>query len=192
MIPLDLFAGNNYPYICKLDFVDGANGQRLDQPSNAFYISNLASSPPKVWSQNKLALVLPSNSTNQSTLECPTNTSASASAPQGSISVSSQPNSGLSTGGTVGVAIAAFVGGALMAAAAAFFWMKRRQSQQVTTMTWKDQESPPSTWPNMMKDGHVGVQEKDAGGVAQRAEIGGPTWTPELDTGKRESQARSP
>ncbi|KAL8799896.1 MAG: hypothetical protein Q9182_005553 [Xanthomendoza sp. 2 TL-2023] len=192
MISLDLFAGINYPYICKLDFVDGANGKRLDQPSNAFYIANVASTPPKVWSENKLSLVLPSNSTNQSTLECPTNTSAGASVPQGSISVTSQPSSGLSTGGIVGVAIAALTGGALMAAAATFFWLRRRQSRQVPTMTWKDQESPPSTWLNVVKDGHAEVQEKDAGGVAQRAEIGNTAWTPELGTGARESLVRSP
>ncbi|KAL8677444.1 MAG: hypothetical protein Q9186_006130 [Xanthomendoza sp. 1 TL-2023] len=187
MIPLDLFAGNNYPYICKFDFVDGGNGQRLDQPSNSFYIANLASAPPKVWSENRTALVIQSDSANTSTLDSPSNTSADASAPPGSVVATTQPKSGLSTGGIVGIAVGALVGGALMAAVGAIFWLRRRRNRQVSNIAWKDQESLSFTSPSITKGDNEGVQEKDGEEAAQIAEMGNTIFTPELGTERRSS-----
>ncbi|KAL8953341.1 MAG: hypothetical protein Q9222_000803 [Ikaeria aurantiellina] len=192
LVPLDLWTGNHYPYICKLDFIDGVSDQPLNQPSNSFMIAaaDTASSPSKIWSQDNVSQEVQAMSATNSTSATPSSTATNASAVNGSASagstdspVKSTHGSGLSTGGIVGSVIAAVIGGALLSWLGAFCWARRRRDKQVSIESSQGQEFVPSTTADPIREDWVGIQEKDAAFLIAEVDNTGLT---ELSTGKRE------
>ncbi|KAL8712692.1 MAG: hypothetical protein Q9220_003224 [cf. Caloplaca sp. 1 TL-2023] len=172
MVPLDLWTGLHYPYICKLDFIDGVSNQPLNQPSNPFMIAaDTANSPSKIWSQGHVdrevqaMSVTNATATSGASSSPPTNTSAvhnSASAGGATAPVSSTRGSGLSTGAMVGIVIAALISGALVAGGSAVYWIRRRGDKQSSIESSRDRDFTPSTTTGQTMNGWVTIQEKDS------------------------------
>lgn len=183
MIPLDLWIGGHYPYICKFDFIDSGDKRQLDHPSNSFYISDTLNASPKIWSQDGTSQIVQDSSKNLSTSAAPSSNSKGTSATQ---------SSGLSSGAIAGAVVGAMIGGALIAGISTFFLLRRQRNQVSGCTTWSEQGYlPQSSMPNTPEDIGFGTQEKDARAYTPTPEMGESQIT-ELDAGKRESRLGSP
>ncbi|KAI4261632.1 MAG: hypothetical protein L6R42_003173 [Xanthoria sp. 1 TBL-2021] len=183
MIPLDLWIGGHYPYICKFDFINSGENRQLDNPSNSFYISDTQSTPPKFWSHDGTSQIVQDSSKNSSASAAPLSNSKGTSATQ---------SSGLSSGAIAGAVVGAMIGGALIAGIGTFFLLRRQRNQGSGYTTWSEQGYlPQNAMPNTPEDIGVGTQEKDARAYTPTPEMGESQIT-ELDAGKRESRLGSP
>lgn len=183
LIPLDLWAGGNYPYICKFDFIDSGDNRQLDNPSNSFYISDTPSTSPKIWSQEGNAQFVQDSSTNSSGSTTPSSDSKTDSTTQ---------NSGLSSGAIAGAVVGAMIGGALIAGIGTFFWLRRQSNRDATDTAWSDQiYLPPNTTLDAAQNEEFGLQGKDAGAYTPIPEMGEGRIT-ELEAGRRGSRLGSP
>lgn len=196
MIPLDLYAGTDYPYRCQFDFVDATTNLELNQRSDYFYISDTANSPPRIWSQGNVSREIQLASAASSS---PTASSTSTTSPTGAQGSSSSTNArpptpsadhrsgtGIGAGGIAGIVIAALVGGGLITGFAVFFWLRRRQR---SSPAWQNQVHQAPLSANEMSHGFYGVAEKE--GDDGIPEIGGSPLT-ELDARRGDSRLKSP
>lgn len=183
LIPLDLWAGGQYPYICKFDFIDSGDNRQLDNPSNSFYISDTLSASPKIWSHDGTAQFVQDSSTNSSGSTAPSVD------PKGASTVQ---NSGLSSGAIAGAVVGAMIGGALIAGIGTFFWLRRQSNLDATDTSWSDQVSlPQSITPGTARTDDFGIPEKDGAAYAPIPEMGEGRIM-ELEAGRRESRLGSP
>lgn len=183
MIPLDLWAGGHYPYICKFDFIDSGDNRQLDNPSNSFYISDTPNALPKIWSQDGTAQFVQDSSTNSSGSTAP---------PSDSKGASTARSSGLSSGAIAGAVVGAMIGGALIAGIGTFFWLRRQSNRDATNTALSDRDYlPRNPAPDTSHDDEFGIQKKDGGAYAPIPEMGEGRIT-ELEAGRRESRLGSP
>ncbi|KAI4220153.1 MAG: hypothetical protein LQ349_008159 [Xanthoria aureola] len=183
LIPLDLWAGGNYPYICKFDFIDSGDNCQLDNPSNSFYISDTPNASPKIWSQDGTAQFVQDSSTNSSGSTPPLRNSKGASTAR---------SSGLSSGAIAGAVVGAMIGGALIAGIGTFFWLRRQSNRDDTNFAWSHQGClPQNTTLDAAQNEEFGIQGKDAGAYAPIPEMGEGRIM-ELEAGKRGSRLGSP
>ncbi|KAL8991661.1 MAG: hypothetical protein Q9169_007772 [Polycauliona sp. 2 TL-2023] len=191
MVPLDLWVGYAYPYLCQFDFIDADGNRPLNTPSPPFYINDTQNASPRLWSQKTLIQLSQDNSTNSSA-------SAEPPAGQGPDSAS-RPNSsgdgsGLSSGAIAGAVVGAMIGGALIAGIGTFFWLRRQERKRTTAeeTKWLDpsDDGQQNSTPNTLENSHVPVQEKDAHFYGSRPEMGEGQIT-ELDAARRQSELGS-
>ncbi|KAI4231509.1 MAG: hypothetical protein L6R40_007703 [Gallowayella cf. fulva] len=191
-VPLDMWTGGHYPYICKLDFIDSISSLQVGQPSNSFYITDSPDSPSKIRSQDNITREFSDDPAASSSSASATSANETRSAPSEPDSASSaggsrndKSGSGISSGAIAGAVIAALIGGGLITGAAVFFWLRRQQSRQVSESTASQDTGYES---GMMKDGFLEAQEDV---TSLTAELANPPRI-ELGDGRRESRASSP
>ncbi|KAL8669434.1 MAG: hypothetical protein Q9168_005969 [Polycauliona sp. 1 TL-2023] len=188
MVPLDLWVGNAFPYICKFDFIDADGNRPLNSPSGSFYINDTSNAPSRLWSEKTSIQVSQDNNTTNCT-----NPTGDPAVPDPDTTHSTH-NSGLGGGAIAGAVVGALIGGALIAGLGTFFLLRRKLDRSTPDNTkWLEpgDEGPADTTPMYPKDNHAVVQEKDAGYYAPTPEMGHGQVS-ELDAARRRSELGSP
>ncbi|KAL8851626.1 MAG: hypothetical protein Q9221_003463 [Calogaya cf. arnoldii] len=186
MIPLGMWAGGQYPYICKLDLIDGADSRQLESPSSFFYISDTPNAPTKIWSKDGSSQVFQNSSANPTTTQTCQDSSENA-----ENSTRKTPSSSISRGAIAGAVIGAAIGGALIAGLGTFLGLRRQKNRNTAYTTFSDHgHLPQDPSRNILKTISVENQEV-AGANVPTAEMG-EREAAELDSGRRENQFERP
>ena len=208
LVPLDNWAGNDYPLTCHFDFRDGGTGEALNTPSTQFKILDASENEPdlKVWSAGSKSADIQeggaSTSSASTASSTPASTASSSSIPAASAVATpssfsthvaeKSSSSHISSGAIAGIVIAALVGGGLMAGLGVFFWFRHRHGRPIPEPIYQHPgypaASPHQTYTSMAKNGMIAVQEKDAApeiGSSDQRQI-----ALELDASRQASQYR--
>ncbi|KAL8788923.1 MAG: hypothetical protein Q9213_001446 [Squamulea squamosa] len=182
LIPLDLYTGGHYPYVCKLDFIDNSDGCQINSPSNTFYISDTPNTPSRIWSQGGTLQVFRDGSANSSTTNEATRNS----------SAGNNSGSGIGAGIFAGAVTAALIGGAVIAGAGVFFWLRRRGNQHSSNAVWQEKRYSPQTTPDVDMSEYLELHKEDAGADVEVAELGEGHVIREMGPGDTDNHIRGP